>query len=88
MYRGIWRGACVAVKVLDTWVHGPPGAAVLAPPLEALLSRSFPHPHIVQVYAFSIRAEQVGGAHAGAGMPRWRFKGLRVQRKRSNAWWF
>ena len=68
----------MAVKVLDTWVHGPPGAAVLAPPLEALLSRSFPHPHIVQVYAFSTRAEQVGGAHAGAGRPGWSLNGVRV----------
>ncbi len=70
MYRGLWHGAHVAVKVLDKWITVPAGSTAAAAGeastevtghlKEALMGHALQHPHVVQTYEFCSRIEQVG----------------------------
>mmetsp|Transcript_2496 Transcript_2496/g.5471 ORF Transcript_2496/g.5471 Transcript_2496/m.5471 type:complete len:860 (-) Transcript_2496:94-2673(-) len=55
VYYGMWMGAAVAVKVLDT--KGSASKSRDEPRFEASISASISHPHLVQTFKFSTRAK-------------------------------
>ncbi|KAL4445354.1 hypothetical protein ABPG77_011179 [Micractinium sp. CCAP 211/92] len=59
VYKGEWRGAEVAVKVIKTCVD-PASAELTAPMLEGLLSKNLNHPNIVQTYDFGLKIREAG----------------------------
>ncbi|KAL4457312.1 hypothetical protein ABPG75_012177 [Micractinium tetrahymenae] len=68
VFRGKWRAANVAVKILDAWV--PVGSDVAddrerGPVLEAVLSKDLQHPNLVATYEYAIKREQVADPLAG-----------------------
>ncbi|KAL4452748.1 hypothetical protein ABPG75_008410 [Micractinium tetrahymenae] len=60
VYRGNWKSAAVAVKVIDTWVD-PQSAEPTQPMLEALFSKNLTHPNIVQCFDFAFQIFQSDG---------------------------
>ncbi|CAG9463479.1 unnamed protein product [Pedinophyceae sp. YPF-701] len=52
VYRGLWDGAMVAVKIM---LHGPPRGEESSEALEAVLSCNISHPNLVQSFKFAQR---------------------------------